>query len=65
VNANIKDLDLNLHDLSMIIKSGILEEIFTKSWDKESIQHGKMAYCAEMCGSNSNLDRLYIVPGNI
>jgi len=64
VNANIKDLDLNLHDLSMIIKSGILEEIFTKSWDKESIRHGKMAYCAEMCGSNSNLDRLYIVSGN-
>jgi hypothetical protein len=62
VNANIKELDLNLRDLNVITMSGILEEIFTKSWNKESIRHGKMAYCAEMCGSNSQeLDRLYII----
>jgi glutaredoxin-related protein len=62
VNANIKELDLNLRDLNVIVQSGILEEIFTKSWNKDSIRHGKMAYCAEMCGSNSQeLDRLYIV----
>jgi len=61
INANKKDLDLNLHDLITIINSETLEEIFTKSWNKESIRHGKMAYCLEMCGSNSNeLDRLYI-----
>jgi MoaA/NifB/PqqE/SkfB family radical SAM enzyme len=66
VNAKIKELDLNSHDLLTIIESGILEELFTKSWDKESIRHGKMAYCAEMCGSDSNeLDRLYIVSNNI
>lgn len=64
VNANLQQLDLNLHNLNQIIESGILEEIFTKSWNKESIQHGKMSYCSEMCGSNSNeLDRLYIPPG--
>jgi MoaA/NifB/PqqE/SkfB family radical SAM enzyme len=61
VNAKIKELDLNLRDLITIIKSGILEEIFTKSWDKESIRYGKMAYCAEMCGNESNeLNRLYV-----
>ena len=62
VNANVKELDLNLRDLNVIVQAGILEEIFTKSWNKDSIRHGKMAYCAEMCGSNSQeLDRLYIV----
>ena len=61
VNAYKKDLDLNLRDLSTIIESGTLEEIFTESWNKESIRHGKMAYCSEMCGSDSNeLDRLYL-----
>jgi MoaA/NifB/PqqE/SkfB family radical SAM enzyme len=66
VNDNKKDLDLNLQDLSAIIKSGILEKIFAESWNKESIRHGKMAYCAEMCGSDSKeLDRLYIAPISI
>lgn len=66
VNDNKKDLDLNLQDLSAIIKSGILEKIFAESWNKESIRHGKMAYCLEMCGSDSKeLDRLYIAPINI
>jgi MoaA/NifB/PqqE/SkfB family radical SAM enzyme len=61
VKGNIKELDLNLHDLTTIIKSGILEKIFTESWNKESIRHGKMAYCSEMCGTNGiELNRLYI-----
>jgi hypothetical protein len=61
VNAKIKELDLNSRDLITIIKSGILEEIFAKSWDKESIRYGKMAYCLEMCGSDSTaLKRLYV-----
>lgn len=63
VKSNIKDLDLNLHDLNTIINSSILEEIFAKSWNKETIRHGKMAYCSEMCGSDSTaLERLYIKP---
>ena len=60
INANKKELDLNVYDINIIIESGILEKIFTQSWSKESIQNGKMAYCLEMCGNNNDLERLYI-----
>lgn len=60
INAYKKDLDLNLYDINIIIDSGILEKIFTESWHKESIRHGKMSYCLEMCGNNNDLERLYI-----
>ena len=60
INANKKELDLNVYDINIIIESGILEKIFTQSWSKKSIQNGKMAYCLEMCGNNNDLERLYI-----
>lgn len=60
INPRLKDLDLNLHSLDEIVASGVLEEIFTESWTKKSIKHGKLAYCAETCGQNSPLDRLYL-----
>lgn len=37
----------------------------TNSWKqlaprKDTVKHGKMAYCAEVCGANSPLDKLYV-----
>ena len=60
ITPRLNDLDLNVRSLNEIIESGVLEEIFTESWTKENIRHGKMAYCAETCGQNSPLDRLYL-----
>ena len=41
-------------------KPEILEEIFSKSWAIDSIEHGKMAICAETCNKDSWLNMLYI-----
>jgi hypothetical protein len=60
VNHRIDELDLNKRNIKDILESGILDQIFTDSWSKDSIQHGKMAYCAEICGTDSAMDRLYI-----
>jgi MoaA/NifB/PqqE/SkfB family radical SAM enzyme len=53
-------LDLNKRNIKEILESGILDQIFTDSWTKDSIQTGKMAYCAEVCGTNNAMDKLYI-----
>ena len=51
----------SLHNqpLQKIIDSGILDSVFTNSWDKDSIKCGKMAYCAQTCGAKSEVDRIY------
>jgi MoaA/NifB/PqqE/SkfB family radical SAM enzyme len=60
INPRLEDLDLNVYSINEIISSGVLEEIFTESWTKKSIKHGKLAYCSETCGQNSPLDRIYL-----
>lgn len=60
IRPRLLDLDLNVRSLEEIIQSGVLEEIFSNSWSKHSIQHGKLAYCSETCGQNSPLDKLYV-----
>jgi len=53
-------LNLNIQNIESILKSGVFEEIFSKSWALESIEHGKMAICAETCNKDSWLNMLYI-----
>jgi hypothetical protein len=53
-------LNLNIQNIESILKSGVFEEIFSKSWAIESIEHGKMAICAETCNKDSWLNMLYI-----
>lgn len=60
INSRIEDLDLNLKDLEEILTSGVLDEIFTASWQIPEIRYGKIAYCAEMCGENNAMDKLYV-----
>lgn len=60
INQRKEELDLNKKDIKDILDSGILDQIFTDSWSKDSIQHGKMAYCAEVCGTNNAMDKLYV-----
>jgi len=56
----ISELDLNLRNITDIIKSGVLDELFTQSWKQQSIRSGKMAMCSETCGNNKLMGRLHI-----
>lgn len=60
VNQYKDELDLNKRNIKEILESGILDRIFTDSWVKEHIRDGKIAYCAEVCGSNNAMDKLYV-----
>jgi hypothetical protein len=51
--------DLNKHSLKEILDAGHLDRVFTDSWNKPSCAEGKMAYCANICGTYSRVDRIY------
>ena len=51
--------DLNKHSLQEIIEGHHLDRVFTDSWTKPSCAEGKMAYCANICGTFSRVDRIY------
>jgi MoaA/NifB/PqqE/SkfB family radical SAM enzyme len=51
--------DLNLHSLEEIMNAHHLDNVFTESWTKPSCVEGKMAYCANICGTYSRVDRIY------
>jgi MoaA/NifB/PqqE/SkfB family radical SAM enzyme len=60
IGNRISELDLNLRNITEIIESGVLDEIFTDSWKKESIRDGKMAMCSETCGNSRLMSRLHV-----
>ena len=51
--------DLNKHSLKAIMEGHHLDRVFTDSWTKPSCAEGKMAYCANICGTYSRVDRIY------
>lgn len=51
--------DLNLHSLEEILEGHHLDRVFTDSWTKSSCAEGKIAYCANICGTYSRVDRIY------
>jgi MoaA/NifB/PqqE/SkfB family radical SAM enzyme len=51
--------DLNKHSLQEIMEGHHLDRVFTDSWTKPSCAEGKMAYCANICGTFSRVDRIY------
>jgi hypothetical protein len=51
--------DLNLHTLQEIMEGHHLDRVFTDSWTKPSCAEGKMAYCANICGTYSRVDKIY------
>jgi hypothetical protein len=52
-------LSLKNHTLQEILDLDHLDNIFVKSWTKDSIANGKMLFCAETCGQVSSIDRIY------
>jgi len=55
------ELDLHFQpDLDHIVRvDRVLDRVFSESWTRPTIAEGKLAYCAETCGSDSTIDRLY------
>lgn len=51
--------DLNNHSLKEIMEAHHLDRVFTDSWNKPSCKEGKMAYCANICGTFSRVDKIY------
>ena len=51
--------DLNKHTFKEIMEGHHLDRVFTDSWTKPSCVEGKMAYCANICGTYSRVDRIY------
>jgi MoaA/NifB/PqqE/SkfB family radical SAM enzyme len=50
---------LEKHSLKDIMNSHILDRVYTDSWTKPSCVEGKMAYCANICGTYSRVDKIY------
>jgi hypothetical protein len=51
--------DLNHHTLKEVMEGHHLDRVFTDSWTKPSCKEGKLAYCANICGTYSRVDRIY------
>lgn len=51
--------DLNKYSLKEVLDNGHLDNVYTNSWTKPSCVEGKMAYCANICGTFSRVDRIY------
>lgn len=51
--------DLNKYTLKEVLEAHHLDRVFTDSWTKPSCKEGKMAYCANICGTFSRVDKIY------
>lgn len=51
--------DLNKYSLEEILESHHLDRVFTDTWTKPSCAEGKLAYCSNICGTYSRVDRIY------
>lgn len=51
--------DLNKYSLKEVLDAHHLDRVFTDSWTKPSCKEGKMAYCANICGTFSRVDKIY------
>jgi MoaA/NifB/PqqE/SkfB family radical SAM enzyme len=51
--------NLNNHSLKDIMEAHHLDRVFTDTWTKPSCKEGKMAYCANICGTFSRVDKIY------
>lgn len=51
--------NLNTHSLKEIMEAHHLDRLYTDSWSKPNCASGKMAYCANICGTYSRVDRIF------
>ena len=51
--------DLNLHTLQEVLEQHHLDRVVTDSWTKPKCSEGKLAYCANICGTFSRVDKIF------
>lgn len=51
--------DLNTHTLKDIMEQHHLDRVVTDTWTKPTCSEGKLAYCANICGTYSRVDKIY------
>lgn len=51
--------DLNKHTIKEILEAGHLDRVFADTWKKDSVVEGRLAYCSDVCGEESRIDRIY------
>ena len=61
----LEKFNLNHNSFENIIKEQHIDNVFTKSWIKDSISNGKLLFCADTCGQNSPIDRIYTHKGTV
>ena len=50
---------LEKHTLEEILDGEHLDRVFADSWDIDKVANGKLSYCADTCGSQSSIDRIF------
>ena len=50
---------LEKHTLEEILDAEHLDRVFADSWTKESVEKGKLSYCADTCGQVSSIDKIF------
>ena len=59
----LDNFNLNLHTIKDIISNLHLDNVFTASWSKDSISNGRLLFCADTCGQDNKIDRIYTHTG--
>ena len=59
----LEKFNLNYNTLENIIKERHIDNVFTESWTKDTISSGKLLFCADTCGQESQIDRIYTHEG--
>lgn len=53
------NFDLNKHTLETILEQGHLNRVFADSWKKDTVEEGRLSYCADTCGKCSSIDKIF------
>lgn len=59
-NVGLEHFDLRRKSLVKILSGDEFSKFFLEGWNKSNLNDGKILYCAETCGEDSAMDRLYI-----
>ena len=53
------NFSLEKHTLDEILDAGHLDRVFADTWSISTVREGKLAYCSEICGKNSRIDKIF------
>ena len=57
--TGLDEFDLRKHSLVDILSGPKFNNFFDEAWNKDSVENGKMLFCAEVCGQKSSHDKIY------